>query len=206
MNNYVKVSVELLDRVLYLLDRFVKSRTEAEELHAILSAASKADVQEPVGEIKLSELVDGLTIPVVPVDLPIGTKLYATPQYVNDYVRDALVYQCPRCATGMEVDPTAKAYKAKPTSEDDANDSVNATNAVLASRYFELLKIVEQYEKHGVIVPVDLLIDLRDSANECYNVEAMRSYTDERRITIYAEQVRQADELLVTYRAAMEGE
>lgn len=32
----------------------------------------------------------------------------------------------------------------------DAAKDVNDTNAVLASRYFELLKVVEAYEKHGV--------------------------------------------------------
>lgn len=32
----------------------------------------------------------------------------------------------------------------------DAAKAVDETNAVLASRYFELLKVVEAYEKHGV--------------------------------------------------------
>lgn len=32
----------------------------------------------------------------------------------------------------------------------DAAEAVHDTNAVLASRYFELLKVVEAYEKHGV--------------------------------------------------------
>ena len=32
----------------------------------------------------------------------------------------------------------------------DAAEDVHDTNAVLASRYFELLKVVEAYEKHGV--------------------------------------------------------
>ena len=37
-----------------------------------------------------------------------------------------------------------------PQAEDDSAASVNDTNAVLAGRYFELLKVVEQYEKSGV--------------------------------------------------------
>ena len=34
--------------------------------------------------------------------------------------------------------------------DNDAEATVNKTNAVLASRYFELLNVVEQYEKNGV--------------------------------------------------------
>ena len=36
--------------------------------------------QEPVGEMQLSGIIDGLVIPVVPVELPVGAKLYTTPQ------------------------------------------------------------------------------------------------------------------------------
>ena len=35
--------------------------------------------QEPVGEMQLSGIIGGLVIPVVPVELPIGTKLYTIP-------------------------------------------------------------------------------------------------------------------------------
>ncbi|HBU17043.1 MAG: hypothetical protein A2X72_16750 [Burkholderiales bacterium GWF1_66_17] len=38
----------------------------------------------------------------------------------------------------------------QPVQAGDATDSVNETNAVLASRYFDLLKVVESYEAHGV--------------------------------------------------------
>jgi hypothetical protein len=38
----------------------------------------------------------------------------------------------------------------QPQDQDDAAASVNETNAILASRYFDLLKVVEAYEKHGV--------------------------------------------------------
>ena len=34
--------------------------------------------------------------------------------------------------------------------EQAASEDVNDTNAILASRYFDLLKVVEAYEKHGV--------------------------------------------------------
>lgn len=37
-----------------------------------------------------------------------------------------------------------------PQAEDDSSASVNDTNAALAARYFELLKVVEHYEKSGV--------------------------------------------------------
>ena len=82
------------------------------------------------------------------------------------------------------------------------------TNREIASRMFQAG--AEWQRSQGApagyrMVPVELLTDLRDSANECYNVEATSRYKDERRIAIYAEQVRQADELLAAYRAAMEG-
>lgn len=38
----------------------------------------------------------------------------------------------------------------KPVQADDSTEAANETNAVLASRYFDLLKVVEAYEKHGV--------------------------------------------------------
>jgi hypothetical protein len=40
--------------------------------------------------------------------------------------------------------------KAEQQAPNDAAQSVDETNAVLASRYFDLLKVVEAYEKHGV--------------------------------------------------------
>ena len=47
-----------------------------------------------------------------------------------------------------------------------------------------------------VLVPVGLLTDLRDSANECYNDFLTSSYKDGRIRAIYEEQVRKVDELL----------
>ena len=38
----------------------------------------------------------------------------------------------------------------EPAQQDDAKEAVNETNAILASKYFGLLKVVEAYEKHGV--------------------------------------------------------
>ena len=35
--------------------------------------------QEPVGEMRLSEIIDGMVVPAVPAVLPVGTKLYAAP-------------------------------------------------------------------------------------------------------------------------------
>ncbi len=35
---------------------------------------------EPVGEMQLSAIYEGMVVPVVPVELPAGTKLYTTPQ------------------------------------------------------------------------------------------------------------------------------
>ena len=56
--------------------------------------------------------------------------------------------QCERNISDAE-DLLASAPPA-PQAEDDSAASVNDTNAVLAGRYFELLKVVEQYEKSGV--------------------------------------------------------
>lgn len=47
-------------------------------------------------------------------------------------------------------DALAASPQPQPVQEGDATDSVNETNAVLASRYFDLLKVVESYEAHGV--------------------------------------------------------
>jgi hypothetical protein len=50
-------------------------------------------------------------------------------------------------------DSICRAIAAAPQQAPQAGDtaeSVNETNAVLASRYFDLLKVVEAYEKHGV--------------------------------------------------------
>lgn len=44
----------------------------------------------------------------------------------------------------------ASAPPALQAENNDATESVNETNAVLASRYFDLLKVIESYEKHGV--------------------------------------------------------
>jgi hypothetical protein len=67
--------------------------------------------------------------------------------------------QADRWKTGITTDgytltyPTAAPQpkrKPQPPDQDDAAASVNETNAILASRYFDLLKVVEGYEKHGV--------------------------------------------------------
>lgn len=48
-------------------------------------------------------------------------------------------------------DQVAKAKPEQhPHPDDDATESMNETNAVLARRYFDLLRVVEAYEKHGV--------------------------------------------------------
>jgi hypothetical protein len=40
----------------------------------------KAEKQDLVGEMQLSAIVEGLVVPVVSVELPVGTKLYTHPQ------------------------------------------------------------------------------------------------------------------------------
>jgi hypothetical protein len=36
-------------------------------------------VQEPVGEMRFSAIIEGMIVPVVEQELPVGTKLYTTP-------------------------------------------------------------------------------------------------------------------------------
>ena len=43
----------------------------------ICAAIAEAEKQEPVGEMKDSQIIEGMVVPVVPVELPAGTKLYA---------------------------------------------------------------------------------------------------------------------------------
>jgi hypothetical protein len=54
-------------------------------LHQAIAEAEKQEqsaehVGEPVGEMQLSAIYEGMVVPVVPVELPAGTKLYTTPQ------------------------------------------------------------------------------------------------------------------------------
>jgi hypothetical protein len=41
---------------------------------------AKQEQGEPVGEMQLSAIIEGTVVPVVPFQLPVGTKLYTTPQ------------------------------------------------------------------------------------------------------------------------------
>lgn len=77
----------------------------------------------------------------------------------DGYAGSLYVSGAEHCVTvEFESAAQAQAYQnwlasAPPAPQADGNDaeaSVNKTNAVLASRYFELLKVVEQYEKNGV--------------------------------------------------------
>lgn len=47
---------------------------------AIAEAEAESLQQEPVGEMQLSAVIEGMVVPVVPVELPVGTKLYTHPQ------------------------------------------------------------------------------------------------------------------------------
>jgi hypothetical protein len=47
---------------------------------AAVKALAKQEQGEPVGEMQLSAIYEGMVVPVVPVELPAGTKLYTTPQ------------------------------------------------------------------------------------------------------------------------------
>ena len=47
---------------------------------ALEEALAKQEHGEPVGEMQLSAIYEGMVVPVVSVELPAGTKLYTTPQ------------------------------------------------------------------------------------------------------------------------------
>ena len=59
-------------------DGLLKKRQAITALRAAL-AQKPEPVQEPVGEMRLSEIIDGMVVPAVPEELPVGTKLYAAP-------------------------------------------------------------------------------------------------------------------------------
>lgn len=91
MTNTISVPRDLLERIVGKCKLSVLGDDHA-KVWELLAAAPKAEqppVQEPVGEMRLSELVDDLVIPVVPAELPVGTKLYAAPQPSDDVVKDA---------------------------------------------------------------------------------------------------------------------
>lgn len=74
----------------------------AAELRALL--ASPQDSAGAVGEMRLSTLVEGLVIPVVEQDLPVGTKLYTTPQPAGQAVEgelEALSHPIATCKRGL---------------------------------------------------------------------------------------------------------
>jgi hypothetical protein len=54
-----------------------KARELAAHFHGL--AHQPAAQQKPVGEMKDSQIIEGMVVPVVPVELPAGTKLYAAP-------------------------------------------------------------------------------------------------------------------------------
>jgi hypothetical protein len=43
----------------------------------VTALEGKTEPMKLVGEMKMSYVIKGLIVPVVPVDLPVGTKLYA---------------------------------------------------------------------------------------------------------------------------------
>lgn len=52
------------------------SLVDEKVLAALEEALVKQEQGEPVGEMQLSAIYEGMVVPVVPVELPAGTKLY----------------------------------------------------------------------------------------------------------------------------------
>jgi len=91
MTDTINVPRDLLERIVGKCKLSVLGDDHA-KVWELLAAAPKAELQpltEPVGEMRLSELVDDLVIPVVPAELPVGTKLYAAPPLSDDVAKDA---------------------------------------------------------------------------------------------------------------------
>ena len=61
---------------------------------------SAEHVGEPVGEMQLSAIYEGMVVPVVPVELPAGTKLYTTPQPKQEHGEPVMRVRIERSKSG----------------------------------------------------------------------------------------------------------
>jgi hypothetical protein len=55
------------------------TKDEALKLALEANPAQPAPQQEPVGEMRFSAIIEGMIVPVIEQELPVGSKLYTTP-------------------------------------------------------------------------------------------------------------------------------
>lgn len=65
------------------MDTIAAYHSEVLRLRAALAQQAEP-AQEPVGEMRLSKIIEGMVVPVVPAELPVGTKLYTAPPQRQD--------------------------------------------------------------------------------------------------------------------------
>ena len=64
----------------------VEDAMRMKRLNQLATPPAAQPAEEPVGEMRLSQIVDGMIVPVVEQNLPVGTKLYTRPQPVAQWV------------------------------------------------------------------------------------------------------------------------
>ena len=84
----------------YTIKHSLDAALEQPRGEATLAPATELREQEPVGEMLFSEIIDGLIVPVVEKNLPVGTKLYTRPakqptEVIDPDSRTISVYEQP---------------------------------------------------------------------------------------------------------------
>jgi len=76
----IKLAIEWIEKQ---PEEITASKYDVDTRYVVLKeleeALAKQEQDEPVGEMQLSAIIEGV-VPVVPFQLPVGTKLYTTPQ------------------------------------------------------------------------------------------------------------------------------
>lgn len=119
--------------------------TRAKEINATITNLWNQDVQQLAARVP-----DGCVVADVGFRWD-GERQHYVPKLVVEF--EPVPENSPWDAKGWkDRDAVAAMISAAPSQQapNDAAQSVDETNAVLASRYFDLLKVVEAYEKHGV--------------------------------------------------------
>lgn len=110
----------MTDKILIEALEFIASGINADSVSvntarkALAAHRSRQEAaQEPVGEMRLSVLIDGLVVPVVEADLPVGTKLYTASPVPSESGALRALKQCRNAIQGVEVfeDHRGTAYR-----------------------------------------------------------------------------------------------
>jgi hypothetical protein len=131
------------------------------EAHRILrTAIAAAEKQEPVGEMKDSQIIEGMVVPVVSVALPAGTKLYAAPvqepvawRWKSEGGEWQLVHQHPRSPTAQPLYATPPAAQQEPVAW-AVFEGWNAHDLYLPQEYDAALKMAGYKGDHAEVKPL----------------------------------------------------